>query len=239
MAAAIKGEISNADTLEVARGALYSQAYGIRETISDKLKGMTKGIVNSATTALNGVISEAEKAIKDKSKEVVEKGAEATKEAVVGEINTFMDKLSANSSSLSTGGSNSLAKTNGVNTSSGNMATQIKFGYSDYLKLFVFIGLCASDKSGAMICRIGDLIQYNIAKAGEGSDLQSKAGNKFTMAEAKTYISIDAAVDLDMMFLNLGIFQRQIESYNEELAEDQQINLDSTMQVHYIGISGY
>ena len=59
------------------------------------------------------------------------------------------------------------------------------------------------------------------------------------MQEAKTYISVDAIVDLDMMFLNLGIFQKQIESYNRELAEDQQIDLDSTLQVHYIGISGY
>ena len=239
MAAAIKNKISSAGTLEEARGALYSQAYGIRETVSNQLKGLTKGIVNSATTALKGIISETEKAIKDKAGEAVEKGAEAAKEAVVGEINNFMDKISAGSSSLNTGSSTSLAQTNGVNTGSGNLATQIKFGYSDYLKLFVFIGLCASDKSGAMICRIGDLIQYNISKAGADSALRSKAGDKFTMQEAKTYISVDAIVDLDMMFLNLGIFQKQIESYNRELAEDQQIDLDSTLQVHYIGISGY
>lgn len=244
MAAGIKKQINEAVSVEKAREALYSQAYGIRETISTQLKNLTAGIVSSATTALNGMISQAEKAIKDKSKEVVEKGVEATKEAVVGEINSFMGQLSAGSSGLNTGSGTSLANVNGVDTGSGNLATQIKFGYSDYLKLFVFIGLCASDKSGDMILRIGDLIQYNISKADANSDLYYKkfAGQKdksFTMQNAKTYISIDATVNLDMMFLNLGIFQRQIESYNEELAQDQQIDLDSALKVHYIGISGY
>lgn len=235
----IVNEISNADTLELARTCLYKQVYGIRETVSSKLSGLSKAVINKVSTALKSVIADTEKAIKEEANKAVEKGAESAKEAVVKELNGFMDGLSSNGSVFNTGSSNSLANVNGVKNSSGNLATQIKFGYSDYLKLFVFIGLCADDKNSAMICRIGDLIQYNIANAKSGSALQSKAGNKFTMSNAKTYVSIDAAVDLDMMFLNLGIFQKQIESYNAELSEEQQIDLDSGLQVHYIGISGY
>lgn len=235
----IVNEISNADTLELARTSLYKQVYGFKKSISDKLSDLSKAVINKASTALKSVIADTEKAIKEEANKAVEKGAESAKEAVVDRLNDFMAGLSSNGSVFNTGSSNSLANVNGVNNSSGNLATQIKFGYSDYLKLFVFIGLCADAKSDAMICRIGDLIQYNIANAKNGSALQSKAGNKFTMSNAKTYVSIDAAVDLDMMFLNLGIFQKQIESYNAELSEDQQIDLDSGLQVHYIGISGY
>lgn len=239
LAETIKSGINNAVSLNEAREVLYKQVYGIRETVSEKMDSFAKGVINSATTAFKGMVEETEKTIKEKFNAGLERGEEIAKEAVVGELNTFMDGLSSNGLSLNTGSAGSLANTNGLDTSSGNLATQIKFGYSDYLKLFVFIGLCADNRNGDMIRRIGDLIQYNIANAKEGSDLWHKKKIEFTMFDAKTYISVDAVVDLDMMFLNLGIFQRQIESYNEELAEERQIDLDSTLQVHYIGIAGY
>ena len=50
---------------------------------------------------------------------------------------------------------------------------------------------------------------------------------------------MQADVELEMMFLRFGIFQKQIERFNQEYEEDKKINLGETMRVHYLGISGY
>ena len=52
----------------------------------------------------------------------------------------------------------------------------IKFGYKDYLMLFVFISVCANDE--AVLGRMGDVIQMNIQNvtriADEGTDVKEQ-----------------------------------------------------------------
>lgn len=90
-----------------------------------------------------------------------------------------------------------------------------------------------------MVQRIGDLVQLNIRSAAGESNLVHRCGSGFTLGNAKTYVSIQADVELEMMFLNFGIFRTQIESFNEEYEEEEKIDLGETMKVHYLGISGY
>ena len=56
------------------------------------------------------------------------------------------------------------------------MASMIKFGYKDYLMLFVFISVCANDE--AVLGRMGDVIQMNIQNvtriADEGTDVKEQ-----------------------------------------------------------------
>lgn len=217
-------------------GVVYKQIYSVKSKITAKvnetLDDMISGVSGTIQTEINSMAGQ----IKSTAAEATEEA----KEKITKSINEFVDKkLSTGATKLDIGSGGSLAQANGNGAKSSSMASAITFGYSDYLRLFVFIGLCVGDKSGDMINRIAGLIETNIASAGEGSELHHRAGSGFTMKNAKTYISVSADVELEMMFLRLGIFQRQVESFNEEYEEDRKINLGDTIRVHYLGISGY
>lgn len=216
------------------RTYIYKEIYGIKQKISSKLNDKINGWIGTVsgkfTTELNNVSAY----VKGKANE----RTEGAKEEIVKKVNDFIDKtLDAKDTKMNTSGTLADKGDNAVNSSS--KASIVTFGYSDYLKLFVFIGLCANDKSGAMVSRIADIIQLNIQSAGESSDIYHPVNTEFTMANAKTYVSVTANVDLELMFLKFGIFQKQVEQYNEELEESEKMDLGSTFNIHYVGISGY
>ncbi|MDL2301873.1 DUF5702 domain-containing protein [Lachnospiraceae bacterium OttesenSCG-928-D06] len=211
---------------------IYQSIYGVKTLISNKISSVTSNILAKANNAVKSKVAEVQGNIKKYAAEATEEG----KEAVIDTLNNFMDDISGNSTKFDTG-SLTEANNNGVNSST--KASVVAFGYSDYLRLFVFIGLCASDKSGSLLERTADMIQLNIALAKEKSDLYHKRGSEFRMANARTYVSLSADVKLDLMFLNIGIFQRQVDAYNEELIEEDRMDLNSNLNIRYIGISGY
>lgn len=230
----IKDEVTKQADITGVRTAIYKSVYNIKSTISEKINSV-------ADSMLSGVVAKTTDMVDDLQRDLIglaNEKTEAAKDKVVEELNGFTDSLftKVSKTEVSTG---SLANANGNAVSSSAEGSIIKFGYSDYLMLFTFVALCADDKNGAMMARVADVIQCNIANAGEGSALQHEKGADFKMANARTYVSVEADVDLNMMFLNLGVFQKQVEAYNEELAEDEKIDLGSTLQIHYVGIAGY
>lgn len=217
---------------------VYKQIYLVKEKISTKVKDKMNGLISTVSGKLQTEINKVAGDIKESADKATKEATEEAKTKVIDKINDFVDTNLSSKVTKDTVSDKSLANSGGSGKSAA-IANAITFGYSDYLRLFVFIGLCADNSSGEMIGRIGTLIQTNISSAGNGSDLKHRQGEKFTMGDARTYVSIDANVDLEMMFLRLGIFQRQVESFNEDLEEDRRVDLGETMKIHYLGIAGY
>lgn len=147
------------------------------------------------------------------------------------------------------------------------LASMIKFGYKDYLMLFMFLSVCVSDE--AVLCRVGDIIQLNMQHAGAatGSDVgdavggaateasqtvtnaleeatedketpllfEHKKGSNFKLSEAKTYVTVEGNVTVDMLFLDLDFFNRLF----VEEGEDIQADLDAGTTLKYKGLAGY
>ena len=107
---------------------------------------------------------------------------------------------------------------------SGDKATGVaslcSFTYSDYLRLFLIIGLYTSEKN--VILRTADVIQVNTAK------VTSK--DTFSLAKSATYVQIDAEILVKPTFLAMPLF-----------AGVQNNPKDNTAwyKVTYSGIAGY
>lgn len=228
--------IDSAPTVQEVRARLFEQVNQVKEKVNAQIQKEIQDIIEGATVYFEGKINEVNTYIQNQAKTATEEA----KKNILDKINGFVDDMSKKSTKfIEDALPDNLAELNGNAVKSSSKAAMIRFGYSDYLKLFVFIGLCASDKSGSMLKRTADLIQANISKAEEGSDLFREGSASFTMNQARTYLSIDARVDLKLMFLNLGVFQKQIDAYNEELPDDRKMDTSSTLTVNYIGIAGY
>lgn len=216
------------------RKFVYQKVYNLKYDVSQELNGALTGLIEDATKELEDEVTQVSEEIKTQAAECTEEA----KEKVIGKMNDFIDRnFTTNSSKMNTG---ALTNANNNAASSSAKGMNVMFGYSDYLKLFVFLGFCSGEKkSDEMICRMGDLIQINIANASKDSELYHRSGKKFQLSKAMTYVSLETNVELDMTFLNLGIFQNQVEAFNEDLEDDEQIDLGSKMKIHYLGLSGY
>ena len=217
------------------RALVYRQIYSVKAKIDAKVKEAMSSLISEVSGTIQREIDQ----VSGEIKEEAGKATDEAKENVKKKINEFVDdNLQFGPTKMDTGSASSLANANGNAAQSSSKVSAIAFGYSDYLKLFVFISLCA-DRSGTMIQRIGDLIQLNISTAGETSQLRHRVGSEFAMDKAKTYVSVSADVKLEMMFLRFGIFRRQVDIFNEEYEEEDRIDLGETMKIHYLGIAGY
>jgi hypothetical protein len=100
--------------------------------------------------------------------------------------------------------------------------------------LLLYISLACSDDA---ILRTGDLIQENIQTASQASEgsYTHKKGKDFKLSNAYTYVSLDAEVKLDMLFLNMDFFTQILDDGETDVEGD----LESTATIHYKGLSGY
>lgn len=229
----IHGKINAAADVESLRKIVYEAVYKVKGTVSNELNGKIDSVLASVSNGMKGKVSEAAVSIKDSAAKATEEG----RDQAVKAMNGFLDDISGKSTKMNTAGALADVNQNAVKDSV--KASAVTFGYSDYLRLFVFIGLCADDRSGALLKRTGDLIQLNITGAKGDSQLVHRKGADFRLKNARTYVSLNADVELELMFLNFGIFQRQVEEYNKELDEGSRMDLGSAFTIHYIGLSGY
>ena len=76
------------------------------------------------------------------------------------------------------------------------VASLLSFSYSDYLRLFLLIGLYTNEKG--VILRTADAIQVNMAKQPNRSD--------FKMSKASMYVELSATVQVKPTLLALPLF---------------------------------
>lgn len=98
----------------------------------------------------------------------------------------------------------------GVAEKSDSVSNTIKFGYEEYLSLFMFLRLCAGQQD-AIVRRIGDVIQINLAsgitlKNGKQYDAQED----YQLSKAYTYVSLKAKVEVKPLLLSEKLFRGNI-----------------------------
>ena len=114
------------------------------------------------------------------------------------------------------------------------LASMIKFGYKDYLMLFLFLNVCVNDE--AILNRTADVIQLNVDKASTDNGAQYQhAVEDFKMNDACTYVHMSADVELDMLFMNLDMFNTYVDDGTTSV--DEQISADATIK--YNNVYGY
>ena len=108
--------------------------------------------------------------------------------------------------------------------------------------LFVYIGICAggTSENNNILLRTADLIQFNITHAGKDASYAHSKGKDFRMKNACTYISINAQADLDMFFMDMGLFAAMVEDDPLEGQTGTVVEQDGTKTtIKYKGLLGY
>ena len=236
---------------------ITSYIYEIESSISEKIQAQisrvsesAKGLAEQATTetkeAINSVISE-------KSEEAKQKAITAVNKFIDEKVDTVADKISDVSGLASTGQSFD---------GSSSVSHAISFGYSDYLRTFLFIGIATNDNK--ILTRTADLIERNINypntalsdKKEEGqsffgelfkkiswffgaSDDKKTVDKKWHMSKAYTYVQIDADIDMDMFFMKTSLFNNWMKAGMAEIGADELDTTNTKSTYHYHSVMGY
>ena len=237
-------KVSLLSKINAAYGAADSTYVDITDAINGCMTQVRYDVINKAQVAIDNTKNEVQNSIQDvkstisssieewtnaKKGQVTEEVVEKVKGQIVSSLNSFSDKcLSPTKTNLGKADS----------TTDKSVASMIKFGYRDYLMLFLFASICVNDDD--VLCRVGDLIQLNMSHAtgnGEAGQLvfTHNKGDQFKLSEAGTYVTVGTSVKTDMLFMKMDFFNRLV--LDPAVDADTQIKGVSTLQYH--GVGGY
>lgn len=160
------------DVTENAETSISNAANSITEVVEEIRSSITRII----TTTSDKVIAYKDK-MKDKVKESMKGGAGKLKET----LNQQIDGIFGSNSS---------------DTDSTGMASLLSFSYSDYLRLFLMIGLYTNEEG--VLLRTGDVIQANMRQDAERKD--------FKLSDSAVYVDLYAKVQVKPTLLALPLF---------------------------------
>ena len=167
----------------------------IMEFITDIRQQIVYSIINTS----DKIIKYSEK-MTDQIRDAASKGAEELKNTINGQIDGVFGTAT------------------GSDNSSG-IASLFSFSYSEYLRLFLLIGLYANE--GKIILRTADVIQANMVHTGStGFELQKSAA----------YVKITATIQVKPTLLALPIFAD---------VESNPVDNSKWYTIKYSGIAGY
>lgn len=123
----------------------------ISEKIDNVLNYTSKVVQDKAIQMVDGVKTEVKELANEKTEDAKKKIIEKTNDFIDSKVNTITDKM-PDLSGLADNGQN----INGA----GAASRALYFGYSDYLRVFLFVGLCSGQS--AILNRTAKLIESNI-----------------------------------------------------------------------------
>lgn len=183
---------------------------GTTEKITEFFDNIRQELVDKAMEKYVGpLIDEAE----DELNALVDKGHEKAGEwtdEMSEKLGEKVDSWFGNTFGSYTSGGNS----GGLGSSSGSsniISKIVNFSYADYLRLFLILGLCDSSSAPGILSRIADVIELNINGAlkdyykSEGITGHI-VGKKFSMANAYTYVEMNAHIKVKPLLLSQTIF---------------------------------
>ena len=144
--------------------------------LNDLLSGVRTRIENKVTSLVSSTLSD----IKNEVKEAAKQGAGKLKESINGKIN----EMFSNSSDV--------PETSGV-------SSMLSFQYSDYLRLFLLIGLFTNQET--MILRTADVIQVNMANKLTGN-------TNYLLENSAAYVKVNATIQVKPTLLALPLFAK-------------------------------
>lgn len=202
--------------------------------IRSEINGKVDALINEAGSALHGMVDGLQKDLEDAAK----KGAESLKKAL-------SDQLDNAFGAIPESGSQTSASTNA-------MASLLSWRYSDYLRIFVVIGLFANEET--MLLRIGDLIELNMQKKNneyavitttetvttsrffglwkttKEKSVSVRNENSFTLEKSYTYLQINATLKVKPLMMTLPFMADTVEN---------QLTGTNWYEITYSGILGY
>lgn len=165
------------DELSKAAGDAQASITGTANKITDVINSIRTDITRIITTTSDKVI-EYKNQMKQKIKDSMSEGAESLKQTLNNQIDGIFGSGSSNSSD-STG-----------------MASLLSFSYSDYLRLFLMIGLYTNEEG--VLLRSADAIQANMMK---------KTGNNdYRLSNSAVYVEMIATIQVKPTLLALPLF---------------------------------
>ena len=221
------------DITDAINGCMTQVRYDVITKAQDAIDSIIENsqavVQNSIQDVKSTISSSIEEWTNAKNGQVTEEVVEKVKGQIVSSLNSFSDKcLSPTKTNLGKADS----------TTDKSVASMIKFGYRDYLMLFLFASICVNDDD--VLCRVGDLIQLNMSHAtgnGEAGQLvfTHNKGDQFKLSEASTYVTVGTSVKTDMLFMKMDFFNRLV--LDPTVDADTQIKGVSTLEYH--GVGGY
>ena len=142
--------------------------------MNDIFSSIRREIQEKVTSLVSSTLSSMKTQIKD----AVKSGATELKET----INSNVNKLFSSS---------------GTSVETSGMSSMIAFQYSDYLRLFLLIGLYTNEQG--IILRTADVIQVNMAQK-----LTDNTG--YVLKDSAVYVKIDATIVVKPTLIGLPLF---------------------------------
>ncbi|MEG2428809.1 MAG: DUF5702 domain-containing protein, partial [Oscillospiraceae bacterium] len=187
--------------------------------------------VAGATTAATNQVAQASVTLNDKLNEIRDSitNTISTGSQKIADYKTkMMDKISASVSkgagnlkaSITDGLDGIFGKKTGTIPDSTGVSSLLSFQYSDYLRLFLIVGLIPNQD--ALLLRTADVIQVNIAKQTNKPD--------YLLSKSAVYVKINATVQVKPTFLALPLFSK---------VENNPKNNEAWYEFKYNGIRGY
>jgi len=173
------------------------------QQLGGKILGCVEEIRNKITTSINSAGSEIlryKDEMKDAIVESIDNGAESLKDTINKQIDGIFGTESGTDNSMGT-------------------ASFFSFSYSDYLRLFVLIGLYANEEK--IILRTADVIQANMVHVGNEG---------FQLENSLAYVKVNAEVQVKPTLLALPIFAD---------VKSNAIDDSRWYTITYSGVAGY
>lgn len=152
------------------------------EMVALDLQQLCASMTGQITGRVSTLLADYQKAAKDEIVNALENGQTMLKERIDNVFDEFAGSVGSDISGLN----------------AGNPATSIySFKYSDYLKLFVLIGLYTN--SDTVMRRVADVIQVNIDQKSDHT------AENFKMSEAYTYARISVDVEVKPILITIPL----------------------------------
>lgn len=236
-----------------------SYVYEIESKMSETIRKEINTISKDVEAAAKSVV----KSTTDTVKSLASQGTEEAKKQAIGAVNDLIDN-SIDSLTDKIPDMSGLATQNQSFSGSSSTSHAISFGYSDYLRLFIFVGLASGNND--ILIRTSNLIEQNInypnkalssekAKSNsffgelfrkiswffgsKDSDGETTNNNKWQMEKAYTYVQIDADIDMDMFFMKTSLFNNWMNAGMAEIAADELDTTNTKSTYHYHSVMGY
>ena len=190
----IKNALSDLDSVDA--GSILLE---VQKKISGEINSAISQLKEYVEGKTDALVDELAEKLGAKAGSYIEMGADKILEITNGYLDSTFDSLSSK-----------LPDVAGKTSNSPSLASAIKFNYGDYLQIFLFLKLCVDDAD--VLSRIADVIQLNINQALTDSGYTHPKKGNFLMAEAYTYIQIEADVRLKTMFISLPFFTEYAEN---------------------------
>ena len=178
-------EIIKSNYIQTVLDKLSATAADAQSAIANAANSVTDTI-NALRTDITYMISTSSQKVvvyKDKMKQEVQNAMKGGAESLKNTLSNQIDGIFGTSS-----GAN--------NSDSTGMASLLSFSYSDYLRLFLMIGLYTNEEG--ILLRAADVIQANMVKATGNSD--------YKLSNSAVYVEIEATIQVKPTLLALSLF---------------------------------